>query len=157
MEVFMNKLKILENQFLDDATKNSAKWFGEEMSRDVCKHMFFPILKYNRDKISKKIDYTQAPQIRARIENYAGNWNIEIFDIDSNLIFPCAEKPNATPMDFIPKLSQVVCVMDISQVWIGGKGMGISMKIKQCVVKPREIVTIVTKKCLINFSPDEFK
>ena len=153
----MNKLKILENQFLDDATKNSAKWFGEEMSRDVCKHMFFPILKYNRDKVSKKIDYTQAPQIRARIENYAGNWNIEIFDIDSNLIFPCAEKPNATPMDFIPKLSQVVCVMDISQVWIGGKGMGISMKIKQCVVKPREIVTTVTKKCLINFSPDEFK
>jgi hypothetical protein len=63
--------------------------------------------------------------------------------MDSNLIFPNPDNPNATPMDFILKLCQVACVIAISQVWISGKGMGITMKNKRCVVKPREIVNTV--------------
>jgi hypothetical protein len=53
---FLSKLKAFENQILDDAVKNSEAWFGEEMSREVAKHTFFPFLKYSKDKLTKKID-----------------------------------------------------------------------------------------------------
>jgi hypothetical protein len=47
---FLDKLKAFENQVLDDAVKNSELWFGEEgMSREVVKHMFFPVLKVQQE------------------------------------------------------------------------------------------------------------
>mgnify|MGYP001463594501 FL=1 len=54
---FLQKLKDFENQILDDAVKYSDAWFGEELSREVVKHNFFPFLKYSKDKLTKKFDY----------------------------------------------------------------------------------------------------
>ena len=77
---FLEKLKSFENQILDDAVKNSEAWFGEEMSREVAKHTFFPFLKYTKDKMTKKVDYTKPPSIRAKVPNYGGRWAMEIYD-----------------------------------------------------------------------------
>ena len=43
---FLEKLKEFENKILDDAVTHSETWFGEEMSREVAKHTFFPYIKY---------------------------------------------------------------------------------------------------------------
>jgi hypothetical protein len=150
---FLAKIKEFENQFLDDAVKNSELWFGEAMSREVVKHMFFPILKYSKNKDTKKIDYSKPPSIRAKVQNYNGKWNVEIYDTKSRLIFP-SDDPNLTPMDFVPKLSTVACVLGISQVWIGGKGMGVTLKLTQCIVKPKENVSSVGK-CNIVLSHED--
>ena len=45
-------------------------------------------------------------------------------------------------------------LLAFSQVWIGGKGMGIQMKLVQCIVKPREVVSSIGK-CQINLSDEE--
>ena len=42
--LFLEKLKEFENQILDDAVRNSELWWGEEMSRELCKHTFFSFL-----------------------------------------------------------------------------------------------------------------
>ena len=55
-DTFLQKLKDFENQILDDAVKYSDAWFGEDLSREVVKHNFFPFLKYSKDKLTKKID-----------------------------------------------------------------------------------------------------
>jgi hypothetical protein len=149
----LNKIKVFEDKFLDDAVKNSESWFGEKMSREIVKHMFFPILKYPKNKDTKKFDYTRPPTIKAKVPLYDGKWGVEIFDTKSNLIFPNGDS-NMTPMDFIPKGSVVACVLAFSQVWIGGKGMGIQMKLVQCIVKPREVVSVIGK-CQISLSDEE--
>ena len=149
----LDKIKTFEDKFLDDAVKNSESWFGEKMSREIVKHMFFPILKYPKNKDTKKFDYTRSPTIKAKVPLYDGKWGVEIFDTKSNLIFPNGDS-NMTPMDFIPKGSVVACVLAFSQVWIGGKGMGIQMKLVQCIVKPREVVSSIGK-CQINLSDEE--
>jgi hypothetical protein len=115
--------------------------------------MFFPILKYPKNKDTKKFDYTRPPTIKAKVPLYDGKWGVEIFDTKSKLIFPNGDS-NMTPMDFIPKGSVVACVLAFSQVWIGGKGMGIQMKLVQCIVKPREVVSSIGK-CQINLSDEE--
>ena len=156
----LHKIKKFEDKFLDDAVTNSESWFGDDMSREIVKHMFFPILKYpkNKDDSTKnknKIDYTRPPTIKAKVPLYDGKWGVEIYDTKSNLIFPNGD-PNMTPMDFIPKGSVVACVLAFSQVWIGGKGMGITAKLVQCIVKPREVISAVGK-CHISLTDEDMQ
>jgi hypothetical protein len=150
---FLEKLKHFENQILDDAVKNSEAWFGEEMSREVAKHTFFPFLKYGKDKMTKKMDYSKPPSMRAKVPNYNNRWAVEIYDTKGKLIFPC-DNENMTPMDFVPKKSNVACVLQCGGLWFGGKGWGITWKLNQCVVKPQETLSVFGK-CHIQLSTDE--
>jgi hypothetical protein len=153
-DAFLEKVKAFENQILDDAVKNSELWWGEEMSREVCKHTFFPFLKYTKNKDTKKIDPTKPPSIRAKVPNYDNRWGIELYDTKNSKIFPLEGQDHLTPMDFVPKLSQVACVLQCGGIWIGGKGWGVTWKVIQCVVKPREVVSVYGK-CHIQLSDDD--
>lgn len=147
---FLEKLKSFENQILDDAVKYSDAWFGEDLSREVVKHNFFPFLKYSKDRLTKKFDYSKPPSVRARVPCYNGKWDIEVYDTSSTRIFP-SDNEMATPMDFVPKMSNVACVIQCGGLWFGGKGWGLTWRMKQIVVKPREIVSIFGK-CHVNLS-----
>ena len=151
---FLVKMKAFENQILDDAVKNSELWWGEEMSREVCKHTFFPFLKYSKNKDTKRVDTSKPPSIRAKVPNYGGKWGCEIYDTRDNLIFPSEKEQHLTPVDFVPKLSQVACVLQCGGIWIGGKGWGLTWKLIQCVVKPREVVSVYGR-CHIKLSDDD--
>ena len=150
---FLQKLKDFENQILDDAVKNSELWWGEEMSRELCKHTFFPFLKYSKNKDTKKIDTTKPPSIRAKVPYYNEKWAVELYDTQSNLIFPC-DDPTRIPPDFVPKMSNIACVLQCGGIWIGGKGWGLTWKMVQGVVKPREIVSVYGK-CHIQLSNED--
>lgn len=152
---FLDKVKAFENQILDDAVKNAEVWFGESMSREVAKHTFFPLLKYSKDKLTKKVDPTKPPSIRAKVPNYNGRWAVEIYDTSSKQIFPC-DNENMTPMDFIPKKSNVACVLQCGGLWFGGKGWGLTLKLVQCVVKPQEVVSVYGR-CHIQLSDSDLQ
>jgi len=148
-------MKDFENQIIDDAVKNSEAWFGEELSREVTKHNFFPFLKYTKDKNTKKFDFTKPPSIRAKVPNYNNRWAVEIYDTSGKLIFP-NDNENMTPMDFIPKKSNVACIIQCGGLWFGGKGWGLTWKLIQCVVKPQEVQSVYGR-CHIQLSNDDLK
>lgn len=150
---FLDKLKDFENKVLDDAVKNSELWFGEEMSREVAKHTFFPFLKYSKDKVTKKIDLTKSPSLRAKVPNYNGKWSVELYDTSHKCIYPC-ENENLTPVDFVPKKSNCACVLQCGGLWFGGKGWGITWKLIQAVVKPPQVVSVFGK-CHIDLTPED--
>lgn len=156
---FLAKLKAFEAQVLEDAVKNSELWWGEHQSMEICKHGFFPFLKYSKIKDTKKIDYSKPPTFRPKVPCYDGKWGLEIYDTNTNLIFPCetnSSQPPKTPMELVPKLSRVACGLQCSGIWIGGKGWGITWKVFQCIVKPMEVAKI-TGKCHIQLSIDDMK
>ena len=150
---FLEKMKAFENQILDDAVANSESWWGEHMSREIVKHTFFPFLKYQKNKETKKVDPSKPPSIRAKVPCYEGKWGVEIYDTKGNMIFPC-ENDELTPMDFVPKQSNVACVIQCGGLWIGGKGWGLTWKLIQCVVKPYEVVSVYGK-CHIQLSSED--
>lgn len=152
-DAFLEKIKDFENTILDQAVKNSELWFGEEMSREVCKHSFFPFLKYPYIKGTKKIDVTKSASIRAKVPCYQGKWGLELYDTNDTMIFPC-DNDRVTPVDFVPKLSQVACVLQCGGIWKGGKGWGLTWKAIQCVVKPREIVSVYGQ-CRVKLSEED--
>ena len=152
-DAFLQKVKDFENDVLDQAVKNSELWFGEEMSREVCKHSFFPFLKHAYIKGTKKVDPTKPPSIRAKVPCYDGKWGIELYDTSDKMIFPC-DNDRVTPPDFVPKLSQVACVLQCGGIWKGGKGWGLTWKVIQCVVKPREVVSVYGQ-CRVMLSDED--
>ena len=151
---FLQKLKDFENQILDDAVANSELWWGESMSKELCKHTFFPFLKYSKNKDTKKIDTSKPPSIRAKVPYYDGKWSVEIYDTKSNMIFPSESDDSLSPVDLIPKMSSVACVLQCGGIWIGGKGWGLTWKLVQCVVKPRVSVSI-SGKCQISLTDED--
>lgn len=150
---FLEKLKEFENYIIDEAVKHSETWWGQEMSREIVKFNFFSFLKYGKDKITKKTDYSRPPSIRAKVPFYENKWAVEIYDTNKNRIFPC-EQEHLTPIDFVPKMSNVACILQCGGIWIGGKGWGLTWKLIQCVVKPKEIVSVYGK-CHIQLSDAE--
>ena len=152
---FLEKFKAFEEKILDDAVKNSEAWFGEEMSREVAKHTFFPTLKYPKEKGTKKIDYTKSPSIKVRVPCYNGKWNVEIYDTKNNMLFPC-DNENLTPVDFVPKQSNVACIIQCGGLWFGGKGWGVTWRLVQTMVKPHQVASVFGK-CHISLSADEME
>jgi hypothetical protein len=148
---FLAKCKAFENQILDDAVVNSEVWWGEKMSRDIVKHTFFPFLKYSKDKLTKKTDYSKPPSLKAKVPCYGDKWSCQIYDTELNLLFPSESNTSATPMDYVPKASSVVCGLQCTGIWIGGKGWGLTWKLIQCIVKPK-VVMSVYDRCHLKLS-----
>lgn len=154
-EEFLTKLKNFDKQIIDDAVKNSEAWFGEELSREIIQHAYSASVKYSNIKGTKKPDLTKPPALRVKVPCYNGKWGIEIYDPKSNRIFPC-DNDNMTPMDFIPKKSNVACVVQCGGLWAVAGKWGIVWKLNQCVVKPAEVVSVFGR-CHIQLSTDEIK
>jgi hypothetical protein len=156
-DAFLEKLKEFEEHIIDDAVKHTEAWFGKERSREVIKDSFFPFIKYPRDKLTKKLDYSKAPNIRVKVPNYGGEWkNLEIYDTKQQLLFP-SDNENLTPIDLVPKKSQVACVIQCGGIWTaGGNSWGVIWKLNQCVVKPPTDVSIFGK-CNVMLSESEIE
>ena len=149
------KMKDFENQILDDAVANSELWWGEKMSREVVKHMFFPYLKYSKNKDTKKTDLTKPPSVTVKVPLYNGKWSVELYDMEEQLLFP-SEDANKIPPDFITKFSRVSCILQCGGIWIGGKGWGVTWKLAQGMVKQRETFSVIgTGKCHIGLSAED--
>jgi len=138
-DLALQKFKDFEAKILEDAAKNSELWWGEQMPKDVLKHMLFPGLKYSKDPKTKKVDYSKSPNLSAKVVNYGDKWNVDIYDTQYNRLFP-SDNPDVTPIDLVQKLSKVTCILECGGIWIGGKGWGITWKLVECVVKPRDQV-----------------
>ena len=153
--MFLEKIKAFESAILNEAVKNSELWWGEKLTLDILKYSFFPILKFPKIKGTKKPDMTKSPTISAKVPFYEkdNRWNVELYDTNGSLIFPC-DNEEMTPAHFVPKLSNVACVLQCGGIWIGGKGWGVTWKLVQAVVKPKEVVTVFGK-CHIKLSDDE--
>jgi len=152
---FLKKMVEFQEQILDDAVNNSELWWGEKMSRELVKHTFFPFLKYPKDKNTKKTDYSRPPSLNVKVPFYGDKWDVELYDTKYNQIFPC-EDASLTPVDFVPKLSKVASTIQCTGIWIGGKGWGLTWKLIQSVVKPKESEDI-RGKCQIKLSEDDKK
>lgn len=152
---FLEKLVAFEQAILNEAVNNSELWWGEKLTLDILKYSFFPILKYPKIKGTKKADMTKSPTLSAKVPFYEkeNKWNVELYSTTGNLIFPC-ENDELTPAHFVPKLSNVAAVLQCGGIWIGGKGWGVTWKLVQAVVKPKETVSVFGK-CHISLSDED--
>ena len=136
--LFLAKMKQFEEFILTSAVENSVLWWGDKMSYEVLKHMFFPFVRYPKNMETNKTDYTRPPSLRAKVPCYDGKWSVEIYDQTQTKLFPVEDNDLLTPVDFVPSRSNVTSILHCRGLWIGVKGWGLIWNMPQCVVHPSE-------------------
>ena len=152
-DAFLQAMKDMENKILDDAVANSKEWFGKpSMSREVAAALMNPILRYPKDKETGEPDMTRSPTLRVKIPFYDNVWKTEVYGLDGSPLYP--NQDGRTPMDLIPKGTQVACVIQNSGIYFINGKFGTSWKLFQVVCKPKQTLS---GKCHIFLSDDDMK
>jgi hypothetical protein len=158
-ELFLQKAIELEKAIIHDAIKNAPEWFNntEELDeKTIRQYMMHPMLKYPKNKDTKKPDYNKSPTLKISIPHY-DNWkHIAIFDKNGQSLFsntsgePLTED-DPTPLTFLPKFTKVIAIIQLEKLWIVSGKMSISFKLIQGVVEP-PVSGLSNKVCHIRVS-----
>lgn len=150
---FMNNMIDLEKKIKADAITNAKEWFGKaKMSEDAVDALWTPMLKYPKDKNTLEPDTTRAPTLKVKIPYWEGEWKTELYNLDQRAIFPDPDGSAITPKDLIGKGSHVAVVLQCGGLWFANGKFGITWKLLQGVVKPRETMK---GKCHIFLSSED--
>jgi len=153
-DALIKHMKEFESHVLDWGVTNSESLFGKKMTRELVEDRFFSIIKYRKDKETGRVDETKPPNLKIRIPYYDGVWNVKLYDYNENTLFPSSD-PDVNPIDLVPKYSQIACVIQCGGMWFGGKGWGITWKLNQAVVKPRDNAGFNNDVCMIRLSKED--
>ena len=150
----LKKMKDFEEQLLNDAVRSSEVWFGKKKSRELVEDSYYSFLKYSKNKDTGVVDTSKGPTIRPKVPCYDGKWKVEVYDTQGDLLFPCPDNEAATPMEFVPKRSNVMSIIQCGGIWVGGKGWGLTWKLTQCVIKPM-VMESVLGGLRLNITPEQ--
>lgn len=133
-EMFLQKMKEFEEKIKNDAVTYSKEWFNKpKMTSEVVDALFTPMLKYPKNKDTQDFDYTRAPSLRVKIPYWENEWKFELYDMGKKQIWP--NKTLNTPLELIPKLSRVACVLQCGGIWLANGKFGVTWKLFQAIVK----------------------
>ena len=151
---FLQVFKDFEDKIKNDAMKNSKEWFGKNIgSMEVIDALFTPILKYPKNKETGEPDHSKSPSIRVKVPCYDGEWKTTIYSVDYEKVFPVSGQ-TLTPMDFIAKTDKVATVLQCGGIWFANGKFGVTWRLHQAVVQPREDNS---QSCQIELDEDEKK
>ena len=147
-EVFLEKMKEFEAKVKADAVTNAKDWFGKQkMSAEVVDALWTPMLKYPKNKESGEFDYARAPTLRVKVAYWDGDWKVELYDMEQRQLWPSEDLDS--PIELIPKLTKVACVIQCGGIWFANGKFGVTWKLFQAVVKPP---TSLRGKCHIRLT-----
>lgn len=136
-EIFLAKMKEFEDKVKADAIIYSKEWFNKpKMTAEVIDALFTPMLKYPKNKESGESDYTRPPTLRLKVPFWENDWKIELYDVEQNQIWPSADGSVSSPVELIPKLTRVACVIQCGGIWFANGKFGVTWRLFQAVVKP---------------------
>jgi hypothetical protein len=138
-EAFLKNLKKFEDKIKSDALIYSKEWFGKvHKSAEIIEELFTPLLKYPKNKATGEYDYSKQPTIRVKLPQWEGVWKTEIYDEETNRLYPSAENPGLTPLDYLKKGSNIACLIQFAGIWFVNGKFSAGWKLIQAVVqKPR--------------------
>lgn len=142
-ESFLVNMKNFEENIKAEAIKNSMAWFGKKsMSKEVVDALWSPMLKYSKypkgHTNEGEFDYDRPPRLQVKVPFYDGIWKAELYDDAENRLFPNVNEPTVTPLDFITKGAKVATLIQCGGVWFANGKFGVTWKLVQAVIKPRE-------------------
>lgn len=149
---FLDNMKALEQKIKADAVINSKEWLGKaKMNNDVVEALFTPIVKYPKDPNTGEPDYTRTPTLKVKLPYWDNNFNVEIYDMNREMIFPSEE--GYTPVELIQKLQNVALVIQCGGLWFANGKFGMTWKLVQAVVQPK-ISILGNKTCHVVLNDD---
>ena len=149
---FLKAMQGLEDKIKSTAIENSKEWMNKaKMSQEVVDALWSPMLKYPKDQSTGEPDYSRAPTLRVKVPFWEGEFkNVEVYDINQKPLFP--NDGDVSVPELIVKGSNVATIIQCGGIWFANGKFGVTWKLFQCVVKPRETLS---GKCHIQLSANE--
>jgi hypothetical protein len=133
---FLESMRALEAKIKSDALSNSLEWFGKKhTSIDVIDALFNPMLKHPKIKGTQTINHEKPPTLNVKVPCYDGQWKSEIYDEERNPLFIPKVTTDSTPLDYLVKMSHLVCLLECSGIWFVNGKFSVTWTLKQAVVQ----------------------
>ena len=164
-------MKAFQEKAIEDAVKNSKKWFGKSTPRQVVEALMYPMLKYRKYKDGPNAgepDLDSNPTMKLKIPYWESRYNVEIYDMQREALYlppkwGCGNEGNkapgansdSTPRDFVPKASTVKGLIRCNGLWFAGGKCGITWQLVQLNVRPPARLVGSGKCYVMDDSDDE--
>jgi len=165
-EKFLENLKAFEEKLRADAIVNSKEWFGKSItSPEVIDALYTPMLRYPKKKNANgeptgEIDYDRPPTLKIKIPYWEGKFGFKVFNDKKQRMFPVvdeegeeldsSEQPD--PLSFIAKGAKVAVQIVNGGIWFAGGKFGTNWKLRELVVKPKEVQT---QECSVTLDEED--
>ena len=119
-----NMMEGLQDLLVATAIENSESWLGiDEADESAAKVLTRPVLKYARDKVTKKITHKYAPTFKAKVGYWDGRFSVNAFNEKKEEI---TDLPSECP-----KGTEGVAIIRLSNVTFAGGKCGYSFQVYQ--------------------------
>lgn len=113
----------LDEFMIDQGVKNSRAWFKADLSRDVVRAFYTPMVKIAKDAEGKPKPY--PPTIKINLRKNGDNFEVKAYD-DQRRPY------DGVPLeDLLVKGAQVTTLIQCTSVWFAGSKFGLSWKALQ--------------------------
>ena len=134
---FFEKMNEFQSKILADCVSNCKPWFGKtKMSEDIASALFWPMLKYPKDKETQEPDESRNPTMKVKIPYWDGKYNIELYDMDRNLICDRPSEEDVDISDLIPKASHFCGIIECSGIWFAAGRFSVPFRMVLGKVRP---------------------
>jgi hypothetical protein len=127
IEVFLNKMKDIENKIINDAFDNREPWFKDDFdgNKAFVSRLFSPIIKVDKDKNTGKVIGKYPPTINFKIpyDSINDKFNFQAFNMDDNELIDFN--------DIIGKLKsgKGQLIVELNSIWFAGGKFGCTWKL----------------------------
>jgi len=132
-----NKFQTLEDWVVEQCVSHGKEWFGKStMSEDVVRALFYPILKYPKDKTSGEPDTTRDPSVKLKVPYWEGDFKCELYSMKSQPLYtPSHKEPDMTPVEMVPMNSDIKALIQCDGLWFTAGRCGITFKLLQAKIE----------------------
>ena len=128
MVPFYEALSRLDDYMIDQGVKNSKQWFKADLSRDVIKAFYTPMIRIPLDKDGNRKPYPPTIKLALKQKRDSQEFDVTCYD----------EKKQAyrgIPLEeLLVKGAAVTCLIQCTGVWFAGSKYGLSWKLVQSII-----------------------
>ena len=126
IKLLQDKLQGFDEFMIDQGVKNSKLWFKADLSRDVIKAFYTPMVKYSKDKDGNVLSY--PPTIKLKMRRTNDQFITKFYDKTGT---PHKDTPVE---DLIVKGATLTVIMECRSVWFSGSKYGVTWQAKQIAI-----------------------
>jgi hypothetical protein len=128
MKPFHDALQRLDEFMIDQGVKNSRQWFKSDLSRDVIKAFYTPMIRLAKDKDGNPKPYPPTIKVSLKQKRDSQDFDVQCYDEKKQLY-------KGIPLEeLLVKGANVTCLIQCTGVWFAGSKYGLSWKLVQALV-----------------------
>jgi hypothetical protein len=128
MQQFYQALERLDEWMIEQGVKNSKQWFKSDLSRDVVKAFYTPMIRLAKDKDGNPKPYPPTIKLSLRQKRDSQDFDVQCYDENKTLY-------RGIPLEeLLVKGAQMTCLIQCTGIWFAGSKYGLSWKLVQSLI-----------------------